>query len=44
MDQAAKVDRDATTPFLLKVFYRTGAFHRSVRRHHRHTLSFENVH
>lgn len=28
MDQAAKVDRDATTPFLLKVFYRTGAFHR----------------
>lgn len=30
MDQAAKVDRDATTPFLLKVFYRTGAFHRFV--------------
>lgn len=30
MDQAAKVDRDATTPFLLKVFYRTGAFHRLV--------------
>lgn len=28
MDQAAKVDRDVTTPFLLKVFYRTGAFHR----------------
>lgn len=30
MDTADKVDRDATTPFLLKVFYRTGAFHRSV--------------
>lgn len=29
MDQTAKIDRDATTPFLLKVFYRTGAFHRS---------------
>ncbi|KAL1880727.1 hypothetical protein Daus18300_001341 [Diaporthe australafricana] len=28
MDPADKVDRDATTPFLLKVFYRTGAFHR----------------
>jgi hypothetical protein len=28
MDQAVKVDRDATSPFLLKVFYRTGAFHR----------------
>lgn len=28
MDPEDKVDRDATTPFLLKVFYRTGAFHR----------------
>ncbi|KAK7736217.1 hypothetical protein SLS53_007052 [Cytospora paraplurivora] len=28
MDPADKIDRDITTPFLLKVFYRTGAFHR----------------
>ncbi|KUI62297.1 Histone deacetylase complex subunit SAP18 [Cytospora mali] len=28
MDPEGKVDRDATTPFLVKVFYRTGAFHR----------------
>lgn len=28
MDLDVKVDRDTTTPFLLKLFYRTGAFHR----------------
>ncbi|ROW12577.1 hypothetical protein VMCG_00238 [Cytospora schulzeri] len=28
MDLDDKIDRDTTTPFLLKVFYRTGAFHR----------------